>query len=333
MKSALVLGGGGFLGHHLTRRLKHEGYRVRCVDLHTPEFAPSPADDFTVGDLRDFDLCRAVIRPDVDEIYQLAANMGGAGFIFTGENDVDILLDSATINLNVQRAYRGSRARLLFASSACVYPLRAQGDPDHPDCAEDNAYPAEPDSEYGWEKLFAERVYGALHHGAVGNVSIVRLHNVFGPHGTWRGGREKAPAAICRKVAEADDGDVISIWGDGRQTRSFLFVDECVEGLRRLMQSGFAGPVNLGSEEMTSIAGLAEMVIDISGKRLEVAYGGGPEGVRGRCSDNQLIRRQLGWSPSRPLRTGMQQTYAWVEQQVRDSAAASAIEATGAVGP
>ena len=215
MRSALVLGGGGFLGSHLTARLKHEGYWVRCVDLHPPKFGPSPADEFVLGDLRDLGVCKAAIRPNVDEIYQLAANMGGAGFIFTGENDVDILLDSATINLNVQRTYRGSRARLLFASSACIYPIGVQGDPAHPDCAEENAYPADPDSEYGWEKLFAERIYAALHRTGAGSVSIARLHNVFGPRGAWRGGREKAPAAICRKVAEAANGDVIEIWGTG----------------------------------------------------------------------------------------------------------------------
>jgi nucleoside-diphosphate-sugar epimerase len=333
MRSALVLGGGGFIGSHLAARLKHEGYRVTCVDLHPPTFGPSGADEFVLGDLRDPEVCRAVMRPDVDEIYQLAANMGGAGFIFTGEHDTDILLDSAAINLNVQRGYRGSRARLLFASSACVYPIGVQRDPEHPDCAEPNAYPADPDSEYGWEKLFAERVYGALDRSGPGRVSIARLHNVFGPEGVWRGGREKAPAAICRKVAAAGDGDTIEIWGDGQQTRSFLYIDGCVEGLRRLMASERSGPINLGSAELISIADLTRMIIDISGKDVEVAFGaGGPEGVRGRCSDNRLIQQQLGWQPSHPLRAGLEPTYVWVERQVRAASAAAVAEPAGAAG-
>lgn len=333
MRTALVLGGGGFIGTHLTARLKHEGYHVRCVDLRPPKFGPSHADEFVIGDLRHLDFCRAVMHPPVDEIYQLAANMGGAGYIFTGEHDVEILLDSAAINLNVQRAYQGSRARLLFASSACVYPMSVQLDPAHPDCAEERAYPADPDSEYGWEKLFAERVYGAMNRAGSGCVSVARLHNVFGPYGTWRGGREKAPAAICRKVAEAADGDAIEIWGDGRQTRSFLYIEDCVEGMRRMITSGVAGPVNLGSDEMITIADLTRMIIDISGKTLRIVFGdGGPEGVRGRSSDNRAIERLLGWSPHRPLPQGMANTYAWVEKQVRASASAASATETTLVG-
>jgi nucleoside-diphosphate-sugar epimerase len=321
-KTALVLGGGGFIGTQLTARLKDEGAWVRCVDVHEPEFGETCADEFVLADLRDPTLCREVVDRPFDATYQLAANMGGAGFIFTGTNDVAIMCDSAQINLNVVRACRSAGiSRLLFTSSACVYPDRLQRDPQRPDCAEQRVYPASPDSEYGWEKLFAERLYGAWARTGEARVKIARLHNVFGPGATWRGGREKAPAAICRKVAEATDGEVIEVWGDGEQTRSFLYVTECVDGLCRLMASDFDGPVNLGSDEMVTIADLARMIIDVSGKRLDVRFVDGPQGVRGRRSDNRLIEARLGWRPTLALREGVERTYRWVEQQVAVAAA------------
>jgi GDP-D-mannose 3',5'-epimerase len=318
MRTALVCGAGGFIGAHLVRRLKAEGAFVRGVDLKHPEFAASAADEFVLGDLRDAGFCRAVVDRRFDEVYQLAADMGGAGYIFTGENDAEIMHNSATINLNMLDVLRRSGAgRVFYASSACIYPERNQLDPDNPNCAEDSAYPAAPDSEYGWEKLFSERLYlaHARNHGL--SVCIARYHNVFGPQGTWRGGREKAPAALCRKVAEAADGGTIEIWGDGRQTRSFLFIDECLEGTLRLMRSEATGPVNIGSEEMIAINDLARMVAGFSGKQLEIRNIPGPTGVRGRNSDNRLIRETLGWAPSRPLAEGMRATYEWIAQQLR----------------
>ena len=318
MRTALVCGAGGFIGSHLVRRLKADGMFVRGVDLKHPEFAASAADEFILGDLRDPATCRDVTDRRFDEVYQLAADMGGAGYIFTGENDADIMHNSASINLNMLDALRRRGAgRIFYASSACIYPERNQLDPDSPNCAEDSAYPAAPDSEYGWEKLFSERLYlsYARNHGM--SVHIARYHNVFGPEGTWRGGREKAPAALCRKVAEAADGDAIEIWGDGRQTRSFLFVDECLAGTIRLMRSAATGPLNIGSEEMIAINDLADMVIGLSGKSLAIRNIPGPTGVRGRNSDNRLIRATLGWAPSRPLAEGMRRTYDWIADQVR----------------
>lgn len=316
MRTALVCGAGGFIGSHLVRRLKADGMFVRAVDLKHPEFAASAADEFILGDLRDPATCRDVTDRRFDEVYQLAADMGGAGYIFTGENDADIMHNSASINLNMLDALRRRGAsRVFYASSACIYPERNQQDPDRPNCAEDSAYPAAPDSEYGWEKLFSERLYlsYARNHGM--SVHIARYHNVFGPEGTWRGGREKAPAALCRKVAEAADGAAIEIWGDGRQTRSFLFVDECLEGTIRLMRSAAAGPLNIGSEEMIAINDLAGMVIGFSGKSLEIRNIPGPTGVRGRNSDNRLIRETLAWAPSRSLAEGMRRTYDWIATQ------------------
>ena len=318
MRTALVCGAGGFIGAHLVRRLKAEGVFVRGVDLKHPEFAPSAADEFIRGDLRDAGFCRGVADRRFDEVYQLAADMGGAGYIFTGENDAEIMHNSATINLNMLDVLRRRGAgRVFYASSACIYPERNQLDPDNPNCAEDSAYPAAPDSEYGWEKLFSERLYlaHARNHGL--SVHIARYHNVFGPQGTWRGGREKAPAALCRKVAEAPDGGSIEIWGDGRQTRSFLFIDECLEGTLRLMRSEAAGPLNIGSEEMIAISDLARMIVGFSGKQLEIRNIPGPTGVRGRNSDNRLIRATLGWAPSRPLAEGMRATYEWIAAQLR----------------
>jgi nucleoside-diphosphate-sugar epimerase len=318
LHGALVLGAGGFIGSHLVTRLKSEGYFVRGVDLKYPEFGTSDADEFVIGDLRDPVICRQVIDGPFEELYQLAADMGGAGYIFTGEHDADILHNSATINLNVldQSGRRGIR-RLFYASSACIYPARNQRDPENPNCAEDSAYPADPDSEYGWEKLFSERLYLAYARNKGMDCRIARFHNIFGPNGTWRGGREKAPAAICRKVAEAANPGEIELWGDGTQTRSFLYVEECIEGVRRLMRSEFSGPVNIGSDEMVSINELARMVITISGKRVGVRHIPGPTGVRGRNSDNRLIASRLQWRPCTRLIDGLERTYAWVDEQVR----------------
>jgi GDP-D-mannose 3',5'-epimerase len=321
MKCALVCGAGGFIGGHLVKRLKAEGFWVRGVDLKHHEFCDSEADDFAIGDLRDPYFCRQVIDRRFDEVYQLAADMGGAGFIFTGENDADIMHNSATINLNVLDAcYKRRNDRVFYSSSACMYPAYNQEDPERPNCAENSAYPAAPDSEYGWEKLFSERLYlsYARCHGI--EVRIARYHNIFGPEGTWTGGREKAPAALCRKIAAAPDGGTIEIWGDGRQTRSFLYIAECVEGTLRLMRSGFSGPVNIGSEEMVTIDQLADTIMQIAGKRVEKRHIPGPLGVRGRNSDNRLIRETLGWAPSQPLAAGLEITYGWIEHQVLGNA-------------
>jgi nucleoside-diphosphate-sugar epimerase len=317
-RTALVCGAGGFIGSHLVRRLKSDGYWVRGVDLKFPEFSESAADDFIIGDLRDPAFCRSIFDRRFDEVYQLAADMGGAGYIFVGENDAAIMHNSATINLNLLEAARCRAARRIFySSSACMYPAYNQEDPDRPNCAEASAYPAAPDSEYGWEKLFSERLYLAYQRNHGIQVRIARYHNIFGPEGAWQGGREKAPAAICRKVAMAPTNGAIEIWGDGNQTRSFLFVDECIEGTLRLVRSNFTGPVNIGSEEMVTINTLAHMVMRIAGKDLAIRTIPGPVGVRGRNSDNRLIRTELGWAPSRPLEAGLAVTYRWIEQQAR----------------
>lgn len=318
MKTALVLGAGGFIGSHLVKRLKHEGFAVRGVDLKKPEFSNSAADEFVTGDLRDAAFCKAVFDKKFDHVYQFAADMGGAGYIFTGDNDAQVMHNSAQINLNVVEACRATGAgKIFYSSSACMYPAYNQQNPDNPKCSEDSAYPAAPDSEYGWEKLFSERLYlsYARNHGL--QVRIARLHNVYGPEGSFAGGKEKAPAALCRKVAEAKDGGAIEIWGDGKQTRSFLYVDECVEGIRRLMESDVSEPLNIGSEEMISINALAQMVVGISGKELALKNVEGPMGVRGRNSDNKLIAEKLGWQPHYPLQKGMEHLYAWVQAQVR----------------
>jgi GDP-D-mannose 3', 5'-epimerase len=325
MRSALVCGAGGFIGNHLVRRLKAEGFWVRGVDLKRHEYAESEADDFAIGDLRDPYFCRHVIDWRFDEVYQLAADMGGAGFIFTGENDADIMHNSGMINLNVLDAcHKRQIRRMFYSSSACIYPACNQQDPDSPNCEESSAYPAAPDSEYGWEKLFSERLYTtyARCHGL--EVRIARYHNIFGPEGTWSGGREKAPAALCRKIALAEDGESIDIWGDGRQTRSFLYVSECIEGTLRLMRSGIAEPVNIGSEEMVTINQLADMIMQIAGKRMHKRHISGPLGVRGRNSDNRLIRQKLDWAPSQPLSAGLEITYAWIERQTRSNSILSA---------
>ena len=339
-KTALVLGAGGFIGSHMVKRLRAEGYWVRGVDLKHTEFSKSEANEFVTGDLRDVEFVRRVIRfkgdqgnfynsvPDryhlpFDEIYQFAADMGGAGFVFTGENDADIMHNSVSINLNVleeQRKFNetvGNKTKIFYSGSACMYPEHNQLDPDNPDCREESAYPAAPDSEYGWEKLFSERLYFAYNRNHGIPVRVARYHNIFGPEGTWDGGREKAPAAICRKVAYLPaEGGAIEVWGDGEQTRSFLFIDECIEATRRLMDSDFMGPVNIGSEEMVTINQLVDTAAKVSGKTVHKIHIDGPLGVRGRNSNNDLIREKLGWDYSQTLEEGIDKTYNWIVEQI-----------------
>ena len=341
MKKALVLGAGGFIGNHLVSRLKREGYWVRGVDLKLPEYNKSEADEFisgNTGDLRSQNNCERIIKFDgeqgnfynnvpeqykepFDEIYQLAADMGGAGFIFTGENDADIMHNSATINLNILNAVKQfneqkglNKTKIFYSSSACMYPEHNQLDPDNPNCEESSAYPADPDSEYGWEKLFSERLFLAYNRNYDIPVRIARFHNIFGPLGTWNGGREKAPAAICRKVIQSS-GD-IEIWGDGKQTISFLYVDECVEGVRRLMESDFSEPVNIGSDEMVTINQLVDIACSIENKDIIKKHIDGPLGVAGRNSDNKLIKESIDWAPNYPLSKGIEKTYKWIKEQV-----------------
>ena len=318
MKRILVNGAGGFIGGHLVKRLKAEGFWVRAVDLKRHEYAEPPADEFIVGDLREQDLARVVVD-GVDEIYQLAADMGGAGYIFTGEHDACVMHNSATINLNtLEYGTKAGVKKFFYSSSACIYPEHNQLDPDNPECSEASAYPAAPDSEYGWEKLFSERLYLSYMRNYGVQVRVARFHNIFGPEGTWTGGKEKAPAAVCRKVAQASNSGEIDIWGDGLQTRSFLYIDECLEGVRRLMESDFTGPVNIGSDEMVTINQLAELAMEIAGKKLAIRHTKGPLGVRGRNSDNRLISEKLQWRPTRPLREGLEKTYGWIAGQVEN---------------
>jgi len=330
MRSALVLGAGGFIGSHMVSRLKSEGYFVRGVDLKEPEFSSSAADEFVLADLRNQSNVDSVVQlgaQSFNEIYQFAADMGGAGFVFTGENDADIMHNSAIINLNVLDSLTKlvgrigmNSTRVFYSSSACMYPAYNQEDPSNPICTESSAYPAAPDSEYGWEKLFSERLYLAFARNYGIDVKIARYHNIFGPEGTWRGGREKAPAAICRKVIQADDNGEIEIWGDGEQTRSFLYIDECIEATRRLMQNiGFVGPVNIGSEEMVTINQLVRITCRVAGKNLTIKHINGPVGVRGRNSSNELIRKNLNWDYSMPLEEGIAKTYEWIYKQIRQS--------------
>ena len=325
-KTAMVYGAGGFIGAHLVRRLKREGYWVRGVDWKEPQFSATEADDFMIGDLSDPAVVIKTFDRPFDELYQLAADMGGAGFVFTGEHDADILTTSGGININVMKCGvhggKGLVKKIFYSSSACMYPAYNQEDPDNPKCSEDSAYPASPDSEYGWEKLFSEHLYLSANRNYGTQVRIARFHNIFGPQGTWTGGREKAPAAMCRKVAETPNGGEIEMWGDGKQTRSFLYIDECLEGVRRLMQSDFIGPVNIGSEEMVTINQLAEMAMKLGGKSLSVKHIPGPLGVRGRNSDNRLIREKLGWVPSMKLEDGMAKTYAWIYEQAKKAGTA-----------
>ena len=344
-KTALVLGAGGFIGSHMVKRLRSEGYWVRGVDLKHPEYSVSHANEFIVGDLRDVNLVKRCVRftgylgnfyrdivdkfaEPFDEIYQFAADMGGAGFVFTGENDADIMHNSVSINLNVLEEQRKlneiteqNKTKIFYSGSACMYPEHNQLDPDNPDCREESAYPAAPDSEYGWEKLFSERLYFAYNRNHGIPVRVARYHNIFGPEGTWDGGREKAPAAICRKVAYLpESGGSIEVWGDGLQTRSFLFVDECIEATRRLMDSDFMGPVNIGSEEMVTINQLVEIAAEVADKEVSKIHIDGPLGVRGRNSNNDLIRENLDWDYSQTLEEGIRKTYTWIQEQIRKSA-------------
>ena len=341
VKKALVLGAGGFIGSHMVKRLRAEGYWVRGVDLKRPEFTETEANEFIQGDLRDVDFVRRVLEfkgyngnfyasvphryiETFDEIYQFAADMGGAGFVFTGENDADIMHNSVSINLNVLECQRKMNedkdkniTKIFYSGSACMYPEHNQLDPDNPDCREESAYPANPDSEYGWEKLFSERLYFAYHRNYDIPVRVTRYHNIFGPEGTWEGGREKAPAAICRKVAYLPkEGGAIEVWGDGLQTRSFLYIDECIEATRRLMDSDFMGPVNIGSEEMVTINQLVETAAKVSGKNVQKIHIDGPLGVRGRNSNNDLIRENLDWDYSQTLEEGIRITYNWIKEQI-----------------
>ena len=352
-RTALVLGAGGFIGSHMVKRLRKEGYWVRGVDLKYPEYATTEANEFVQGDLRDVNFVRRIIQfkgyqgnffnevpyrliEPFDEIYQFAADMGGAGFVFTGENDADIMHNSVSINLNVLEEQRklnetftgekgwsecnrpklNWKTKIFYSGSACMYPEHNQLDPDNPDCRESSAYPANPDSEYGWEKLFSERLYLSYHRNHNMPIRIARYHNIFGPEGTWKGGREKAPAAICRKVAYAADGDTIEVWGDGEQTRSFLFIDECIEATRRLMDSEFIGPVNIGSEEMVTINELVDIAAKVANKKIEKNHIDGPLGVRGRNSNNDLIREKLGWDYEQTLEEGIKKTYGWISYQI-----------------
>jgi nucleoside-diphosphate-sugar epimerase len=318
MKKALVCGAGGFIGHHLVGYLKNLGYWVKGVDLKYPEYSPKDeADEFVIGDLRDANVWNNILDKDFDEVYQLAADMGGAGFVFTGENDADIMHNSASINLNClyflkEKKFKG---RVFYSSSACVYPEYKQTDINNPGLKEEDAYPAQPDSEYGWEKLFSERMYFAFNRNYGIDVRVARFHNIYGPEGTFEGGREKAPAALCRKVALAQDGGEIEIWGDGEQTRSFLYIDDALEGVRKLIDSDFLGPVNIGSEELISINNLAKMIMEIAGKNLKLKHIPGPTGVRGRNADLTLARQKLNWEPKISLKEGIEKTYRWIETQ------------------
>lgn len=328
IKSALVLGGGGFIGSHMVRRLKSEGYWVRGVDIKNSEFSDPGPDEFIIGDLRDFQFVEDMVRGPhngcFSEIYQFAADMGGAGFVFTGENDAEIMHNSASINLNVLESIKqlnkvldSNATTIFYSSSACMYPAYNQQDPDNPNCKEDSAYPAAPDSEYGWEKLFSERLYFAYNRNYRIPVKVARYHNIFGPEGTWDGGREKAPAAICRKIALAQEIDEIDVWGDGEQTRSFLYIDDCIEATRRLVNHpSFIGPVNIGSEEMVTINQLVDIAAKVAGKKISKNHVSGPLGVRGRNSDNELIRNILDWDYELSLEQGIEKTYKWILDQV-----------------
>jgi len=301
----------------MVKRLKRENFWIRGVDLKKPEFCETYADEFIVGDLRNPGLCNQLTDRRFDEVYQFAADMGGAGFVFTGDNDSMIMHNSAIINLNMLEACRSSNVgKIFYSSSACIYPKHNQLDPENPVCSENSAYPAEPDSEYGWEKLFSERLYMSYARNYGLKVCIARYHNIFGEEGSWKGGREKAPAALCRKIAETENGGEIEIWGDGNQTRSFLYIDECLYGTILLMRSDFMGPVNIGSEEMVTINQLAEKIMRIASKTLGIRHIDGPLGVRGRNSDNNLIFEKLGWKPGMPLDQGLEKTYRWIHKQV-----------------
>lgn len=339
MKTALVLGATGFIGHHMVKQLKKEGYWVRGVDLKYPEYENTVADHLVIRDLRDYGTVKEIIgyagscrdpyqrwsraydKP-FDEIYQFAADMGGAGYVFTGENDANVMHNSATINLNVldvikeyNETNKVNKTKIFYSSSACIYPEHNQLDPNNPNCEESSAYPANPDSEYGWEKLFSERMYFAFNRNYNIPIAVARFHNIYGPLGTWQGGKEKAPAAICRKVLTA--ADTIEIWGDGEQTRSFLYIDDCIEAVRLLMKSDFKGPINIGSEEMVTINQLVDLACEIDNKtHLTKIHIPGPTGVRGRNSNNRLIEKVLDWKPKYSLEVGMINTYYWIKSQL-----------------
>jgi len=318
VKNILVCGGGGFIGGHLANDLLMRGNNVIVADIKTHEYQEHVGSLFLKGDLRDQSFCDEVFsQSNYDEIYQLAADMGGAGYIFTGENDADVMHNSALININIlERAVKNNCPKIFYSSSACIYPERNQLDPNNPNCKEDSAYPAAPDSEYGWEKLFSERLYLSFMKNKGIQVRIARFHNIFGPYGSWDNGKEKAPAAICRKVAESKNEDTIDIWGDGEQTRSFLYIDECLEAIHRLMKSDFTGPVNIGSEEMISINDFTQLVASVANKKISLNHINGPIGVRGRNSDNNLIYEKLGWKPMQPLRSGVEKTYLWILKMI-----------------
>lgn len=323
-KIAIVTGAGGFIGSHLVKRLKREGYWVRGIDLKYPEFSKTESDDFIICDLREQKKIkekRVFVLPfesEISEIYALAADMGGAGFCFTGENDADIMSNNVLININtIQNCIINNISKIFYSSSACIYPAYNQKDPDNPKCSEGSVYPADPDSEYGWEKLFSERLYLSYHRNYNLNVKIARFHNIFGIEGTWDGGREKAPAALCRKIAGIEDLGTIEIWGDGKNTRSFLYIDECLEGVRKLMDSDLTEPLNIGSEEMVTINQLVDYIAGIANKEIFIDHIKGPLGVRGRNSDNRLIEEKLGWKPTSKLKDGLELTYKWIEEQVK----------------
>ncbi len=317
MKKAIVFGAGGFIGAHLVKRLKQEGYWVRGVDLKYPEYSPTASDDFIIGDLRHEATVENAILNDTDELYQLAADMGGAGYIFTGEHDAQVMHNSAIINLHTAKIATEKKVKALFySSSACMYPEHNQTDPDNPMCAEDSAYPAAPDSEYGWEKLFSERLYLSYHRNFGLNVKIARYHNIYGPEGAWNNGKEKSPAALCRKIAEAPENGTIEIWGDGKQTRSFLLINDCIDATTKLIRSHHSGPFNIGSEEMIAINNFAKLIMEVAGKNVSINNIDGPTGVRGRCSDNRLIEQAIDWKPQYDLRKGIELTYHWVAEQV-----------------
>lgn len=317
MKKAIVCGAGGFIGSQLVKKLKTNGYWVKGIDLVLPSYGVSAADEFIIGDLRSDQFTSSALRGTYDELYQLAADMGGAGYIFTGENDADIMINSSLVNIHVLNAIKKNQiGKIFFSSSACIYPQNLQQEEKDPGLKESTAYPADPDSEYGWEKIYGERLYLAHKHCYQLDVKIARYHNVFGPEGIYDGGKEKAISAICRKVAQAKNGDVVEVWGTGKQKRSFLFIDECIEGTIKLMESEEAGPFNIGSEEMVSIEDLTKLIIQISGKNLTIKYIDGPTGVNGRNSQNDLIFERLGWKPNQTLIKGLTITYDWINQQV-----------------
>jgi GDP-D-mannose 3', 5'-epimerase len=318
MKKILVLGAGGFIGTHLVTYLKSQGYYVIGADLKLPKFSTSDADEFVIADLTIPENVDRLVTEEIYEIYQLAADMGGAGYVFTKVHDADIMRSNVRINLNViDAAVKNSVKRIFYSSSACVYPEYNQLDPANPVCTEHSVYPADPDSEYGWEKLFSERLFltHARNYGL--RVRIARFHNIFGPLGSWNDGREKAPAATCRKVAMSEYGDSVDVWGPGTQTRSFLYIDECLEGIARIMASDCEVPVNLGSTRSISINDLTQLVATLANKTVHINNIPGPIGVMGRVSDNTLIRNQLDWEPKDTLEYGLLQTYRWIQSELR----------------